>query len=200
LTLVCRGIRICARVRWRTWGGLRGRPAEQCLPQRAGGPGLPRRLRRGRRASPQQASLSLSPASALLAAEKPAAHVLPRRIRHVQRSRSVFGLQPRGRHRAICHGIEPVRPVECTSMLHRWTTGSCTPNSGQTISGYMNFHNPYATSTFGTNGTSPSRRSPPSATNRRPTRSFPAGLSAGFLRRNFKASMTRPGMPRWSSN
>ncbi|MDR3774849.1 MAG: carboxypeptidase-like regulatory domain-containing protein [Terracidiphilus sp.] len=31
----------------------------------------------------------------------------------------------------------------------------CTPNTGQTITGYMNFHDPYSTSSFGTNGVSP---------------------------------------------
>ena len=31
---------------------------------------------------------------------------------------------------------------------------ACTPNTGQTIAGYMNFHNPWATSVFGTNGKS----------------------------------------------
>lgn len=35
------------------------------------------------------------------------------------------------------------------------TVVTCVPNSGQTIAGYMNFHNPYSTSSFGTNGLDP---------------------------------------------
>jgi len=88
--------------------------------------------------------------------------------------------------------LSPSDPSNVPLCSTGGTTGSCTPNSGQTISGYMNFHNPYATSTFGTNGTSPF---PPFASvgYTPPSNSIipgPVYLQDSFGR-NFKASMTQ---------
>ena len=39
--------------------------------------------------------------------------------------------------------------VECTTLLsRRKSSAACTPNSAQAVAGYMNFHNPYETSTL----------------------------------------------------
>ncbi len=75
------------------------------------------------------------------------------------------------------------------------TTAPCTPNTGQSVSGYMDFHNPWATSTFGTNGVSPFPTTIPWATPtyKPPSNSAVAGpvnLGASFGR-TFKASMTQ---------
>ena len=74
-------------------------------------------------------------------------------------------------------------------------TAACTPNTGQTVAGYMNFHNPWATSTFGTNGVSPFPTTIPWATPTYvpPSNSLVAGpvnLGASFGR-NFKAGKTQ---------
>jgi hypothetical protein len=74
------------------------------------------------------------------------------------------------------------------------TTG-CTPNTSQSVAGYMNFDAPWATSTFGTNGVSPFPTSIPWATPtyKPPTNSAVAGpvnLGASFGR-NFKAGITQ---------
>jgi len=74
--------------------------------------------------------------------------------------------------------------------------GECTPNTGETIAGYENFHNPWQTSTFGTGGVSPF---PPFASiaYKPPTDSmFPTNtggqvsLGASFGR-HFKAGITQ---------
>jgi hypothetical protein len=70
-------------------------------------------------------------------------------------------------------------------------TAACTPNTGQVITGYSNFHDPWATSSFGTNGISPF---PPFATvGYVPPPDSPVAtpvyLQASFSR-NFKGSMT----------
>jgi hypothetical protein len=74
-------------------------------------------------------------------------------------------------------------------------TAACTPNTGQSVAGYMNFHNPWATSSFGTNGVSPFPTAIPWATPsyKPPSNSPVAGpvnLGASFGR-NFKASKTQ---------
>lgn len=72
------------------------------------------------------------------------------------------------------------------------TQTNCVANSGQTVAGFMNFHNPWNTSTFGTNGVSPFPPfasigyKPPSSYN-----SFPANLALGAsFSRDYKAGMT----------
>ena len=73
---------------------------------------------------------------------------------------------------------------------------TCIPNTGQTITGYENFHNPYATSSFGTPngnpfGTGPGQLPWASPTYKPPINApipTPISLGASFSR-NFKAPM-----------
>jgi hypothetical protein len=51
--------------------------------------------------------------------------------------------------------LSPADPSNVPLCSAGGTSAACTPNSGQAVAGYMNFHNPYETSTFGTNGVSP---------------------------------------------
>jgi hypothetical protein len=75
---------------------------------------------------------------------------------------------------------------------------TCVPNSGQTITGYENFHNPWATSSFGTPngdpfGTGPGQIPWANPTYKPPLNSpvaLPVSLGASFSR-NFKAPMTQ---------
>jgi hypothetical protein len=49
----------------------------------------------------------------------------------------------------------PASPSNVPICATAGATATCVPNSGQSVSGYDNFHNPWATSSFGTNGVSP---------------------------------------------
>jgi Carboxypeptidase regulatory-like domain len=51
--------------------------------------------------------------------------------------------------------LNPPPPSSVPICATGGVTGSCAPNTGQTISGFENFHNPWSTSSFGTNGVSP---------------------------------------------
>ena len=78
--------------------------------------------------------------------------------------------------------LAPAAPSNVPICSTGGSTAACAPNTGQAVAGYDNFHNPWATSSFGTNGVSPF---PPFATvdlqaaielaDSRP------GLCAGFL-------------------
>ena len=88
--------------------------------------------------------------------------------------------------------LSPAAPSNVPICTTGGSTASCTPNSGQSVTGYMNFHSPYKTSTFGTNGVSPF---PPfaSVTYKPPSNALipsPVYLQDSFSR-NFKASMTQ---------
>jgi len=75
---------------------------------------------------------------------------------------------------------------------------TCTPNTGQTVTGYENFHNPWATSSFNTPNGSPFGTGPgqipwATPTYKPPLNSpvpTPVSLGASFSR-NFKAPMTQ---------
>lgn len=88
-------------------------------------------------------------------------------------------------------------PICYTNGVINPNGGACNTNqsssSVETIQGYMNFHNPWQTSSFGTNGVSPF---PPFASiSYKPSKdynSFPAQTSLGAsFSRNFKAGMTQ---------
>ena len=74
---------------------------------------------------------------------------------------------------------------------------TCTPNTGQTVTGYENFHNPYATSSFGTPNGNPFGTGPGQIPWANPTYKAPASsaiptpisLGASFSR-NYKAPIT----------
>src|ERR1700677_1157171 len=88
--------------------------------------------------------------------------------------------------------LSPAPPSNVPLCFTGGVSAPCAPNSGQSITGYMNFHNPYETSTFGTNGVSPF---PPFASvgYKPPSNSLIAGpvyLQDSFSR-NFKAGMTQ---------
>ena len=88
--------------------------------------------------------------------------------------------------------LSPADPSNVAICSTGGTTANCAPNSGQSVSGFMNFHDPYSTSTFGTNGTSPF---PPfaSVNFKPPTNSVipgPVYLQDSFGRK-FKAGMTQ---------
>ena len=88
--------------------------------------------------------------------------------------------------------LAPVAPSTVPICSTGGATGACVPNTGQMVTGYMNFHNPWATSTFGTNGVSPF---PPFASiGYKPPADAaipgPVYLQASFAR-NFRASMTQ---------
>jgi hypothetical protein len=51
--------------------------------------------------------------------------------------------------------IDPPPPSSVAQCSTGGESASCTPNTGQTVAGYEDFHNPYDTSSFGTNGVSP---------------------------------------------
>ena len=89
-------------------------------------------------------------------------------------------------------------PSAPSSNAQCYTAGSldtCTPNSGQSIQGYMNFHNPWQTAGFGTGGVSPFPTQVPFAsTSYKPpsTSSFPSQINLGAsFARNFKAGITQ---------
>jgi hypothetical protein len=88
--------------------------------------------------------------------------------------------------------LAPAAPSNVPICATGGTTAACTPNTGQTVSGYDNFHNPWATSTFGTNGVSPF---PPFATvnYKPPTNSAIPGpvYEQDSFGRSFKAGMTQ---------
>jgi len=88
--------------------------------------------------------------------------------------------------------FSPAAPSNVPICSTGGVTSACVPDTGQSISGYMNFHNPWATPSFGTNGVQPF---PPFASIGYvpPTNSpvqGPIYLQASFAR-NFKASMTQ---------
>ena len=88
-------------------------------------------------------------------------------------------------------------PICSTNGVINPNGGSCTDANGQsiqgdTVTGYMNFHNPWQTSSFGTNGQSPF---PPFASvGYKPPKtynSFPANMALGAsFSRNYKAGVT----------
>ena len=93
--------------------------------------------------------------------------------------------------------IGPPAPSSSPICSSGGETAACTPNTGQAISGFMNFHNPYQTSTFGygPQGTDPFPGTIPWATPTYvpPSNSQVAGpvnLGASFGR-NFKAGKTQ---------
>jgi len=88
--------------------------------------------------------------------------------------------------------LAPPAPSNVPLCSNGSVSAACAPNTGQTIAGYMNFHNPYETSSFGTNGVSPF---PPFANvNYKPPSNAlipgPVYLQDSFGR-NFKAGMTQ---------
>jgi hypothetical protein len=88
--------------------------------------------------------------------------------------------------------LAPAAPSNVPLCSTGGASASCTPNTGQTIAGYMNFHDPWSTSSFGTNGVSPF---PPfaSLSYKPPTDSQipgPVYLQDSFSR-NFKPAMTQ---------
>jgi hypothetical protein len=92
--------------------------------------------------------------------------------------------------------FSPAPPSYTALCSSGGTTGNCTPNSGQTVSGYENFHNPWQTSTFGTAGASPfppfasiAYKPPSSATF--PTQSGGQVYLGASFGRNFKAGITQ---------
>jgi hypothetical protein len=93
--------------------------------------------------------------------------------------------------------IGPPPPSSSPICSTGGTTAACTPNTGQSVSGYMNFHNPYETSTFGygPQGKDPFPGTIPWATPsyKPPSNSLvpgPVNLGASFGR-NFKAGKTQ---------
>jgi len=86
----------------------------------------------------------------------------------------------------------PAAPSNVPICSTGGVTSPCVPNSGQTITGYMDFHNPWATPSFGTGGVDPF---PPFASiGYKPAANSPVPgpiyLQASFAR-NFEASMTQ---------
>ncbi len=87
--------------------------------------------------------------------------------------------------------FSPTAPSNVPICSTGGVTSPCVPNSNQTITGYMNFHNPWATPSFGTHGVQPF---PPFASiGYVPPANAPVPgpvyLQASFAR-NFKGSMT----------
>jgi len=86
----------------------------------------------------------------------------------------------------------PAAPSNVPICSTGGVTSACVPNTGQSITGYMDFHNPWATPSFGTNGVQPfppfaSIGYVPPANSPVPG---PIYLQASFAR-NFKTSMTQ---------
>ena len=91
--------------------------------------------------------------------------------------------------------FDPSAPSANAQCSTGGTLAACTPNSGQNISGYMNFHNPWQTAGFGTGGVSPFPTQVPFAsTSYKPpsTSTFPSqtNLGASFAR-SFKGGITQ---------
>ncbi|MGB7549252.1 MAG: carboxypeptidase-like regulatory domain-containing protein [Terracidiphilus sp.] len=91
--------------------------------------------------------------------------------------------------------FSPAPPSYTALCSSGGTAADCTPSSGQAVAGYMNFHNPWQTSTFGTGGVSPfppfasiSYKPPSSAAF--PTQSGGQVYLGASFGRNFKAGMT----------
>jgi hypothetical protein len=88
--------------------------------------------------------------------------------------------------------FSPTAPSNVPICSTGGVTSACIPNTGQSITGFMDFHNPWDTSSFGTGGVSPF---PPFASigYKPPADSViqgPVYLQASFAR-NFKGSMTQ---------
>jgi len=89
----------------------------------------------------------------------------------------------------------PNAPSSSPICYTNGTQSTCAPNSNQTVAGYMNFDDPWSTSSFGTNGVSPfppfaSISNKPSSSSTFPTQTGgQVSLGASFGRK-FKAGMT----------
>jgi hypothetical protein len=87
-------------------------------------------------------------------------------------------------------------PICSINGIQNGNGGQCHTNSGETLTGYENFHNPWQTSSFGTNGANPF---PPYASvsfKLSPSASFPTQTGGqislgGSFARNFKAGITQ---------
>ncbi len=88
--------------------------------------------------------------------------------------------------------LAPAAPSNVPLCSTGSTSANCTPNTGQSVAGYDNFHSPWDTSSFGTNGKSPF---PPfaSVNYKPPTNSLIPGpvYEQDSFSRNFKAGMTQ---------
>jgi hypothetical protein len=91
--------------------------------------------------------------------------------------------------------FNPSAPSSNAQCYAGSTLAKCAPNSGQNIAGYMNFHNPWQTSGFGTGGVSPFPTQVPFAsTSYKPPSStaFPSQINLGAsFARDFKAGITQ---------
>jgi hypothetical protein len=89
----------------------------------------------------------------------------------------------------------PSAPANSAQCSAGGVSTNCVPSSGQTVSGYMNFHNPWETAGFGTNGVSPFPTQVPFAsTSYKPpsTSTFPSQIDLGAsFARSFKAGITQ---------
>ena len=87
-------------------------------------------------------------------------------------------------------------PICSTNGIQNGNGGQCDTNNGETLTGYENFHNPWQTSSFGTNGVN---LFPPYASvsfKPSPNASFPTQTGGqislgGSFARNFKAGITQ---------
>ena len=88
--------------------------------------------------------------------------------------------------------LAPAAPSSVPVCATGGATGTCAPDTGQSVTGYDNFHNPWETSSFGTNGKSPF---PPFANvnYKPPSNSVIPGpvYEQDSFGRNFKAGMTQ---------
>jgi len=91
--------------------------------------------------------------------------------------------------------FNPSAPSSNAQCSSGGTLGTCTPNTGQNVSGYMNFHNPWQTAGFGTGGVSPFPTQVPFAsTSYKPptTSTFPSQTNLGAsFGRSFKGGITQ---------
>jgi hypothetical protein len=88
--------------------------------------------------------------------------------------------------------FSPAAPSNVPICSNGVSAASCVPNTGQAIAGFMNFHDPWQTSSFGTNGVSPF---PPFASiGYKPPSNAPIPgpvYEQDSFSRNFKAGLTQ---------
>ena len=88
--------------------------------------------------------------------------------------------------------LSPAAPSNVPICSNGVAAASCVPNTGQAIAGFMNFHDPWQTSSFGTNGVSPF---PPFASiGYKPPSNAPIPgpvYEQDSFSRNFKAGLTQ---------